>query len=358
MLTQEQLIDLHGEVQKSPVLSLYLDAQESDPAGKREWRRRLDQMIESLDAELDPDQRISMRQALQRIEPELSVYTGQLPGRGWVAFATPDQLLHAGSCPAPTPDLVRWEKGLHIAPYVRALKQSRPVLVVLGDQRRARIMRYRAGRLEEGDTLHASYTAHRGAFGSSKRASNSSGIRGESRTDTAQRLKATSTERILREVVQELAEHQNEDTLIMLAGNGEMTAAILRNLPENLRNRTRVIGELHVDASEGEIREAVEASASALSAHLQRELVDHVIDATRSDGRGCLGPERVERALQAGAVDVLVISRSYSGSHPDLANRLVKAALDQGGRVEEVGAGAAELLDTSGGVGARLRFSV
>lgn len=358
MLTQDQVVRLHHDIGDRRVLSVYIDAQDDDPAQKREWRVRLRHMVATLADNQDPEERASSEEALGRIESELSSVRGQLPRPGWVGFATPDRLLYAGPAPAPVPDLLRWDCGIHLAPYVRALKQSRVVRIVLMDQLQARIFRYRLGSLEMEATLHGEHTAQRGDFGSSKRASTSSGTRGEARTDAAQRSKEASTERLIRDVIRRLVADQEDDALVVLGGNFEITAAVLRNLPDGQRVRAIEASELRVDATDVEIRSAAEAAASVLSARLHSDLVENVIDAARSDGRGCLGREHVERALQVGAVDMLVVSRPFSRHDPDAANLLIRSALDQGGSVEEVGGAAGDQLDGVGGVGARLRFPV
>ena len=78
-----------------------------------------------------------------------------LPHRGWVAFATADRLWYAQGLPAAMPDLVRWEPGIRVAPYVRALKQERPVMVALVDSRKARLFEHVDGEMRELDGLRA-----------------------------------------------------------------------------------------------------------------------------------------------------------------------------------------------------------
>jgi len=357
VLTQSQFTQLHQSVGPRRVLSLYIEARDN-PAEKHEWRVRLRHMKEALRDDQGPDQRASIDQAFALLDDELDALPGQLPRPGWVGFATAGDLLYAGPAPAPVPDLLRWDDGIHVGPYVRALKQSRVVRAVLADHAHTRIFRYRVGQLEEEGVLEAGHTSHRGDFGASKRASTSSGMRGQARTDSAQRVKEVSTERMTRETVERLAAHRDDDGLLIVGGNLEVAADIMRSLPDRQRERAIQITDLRVDASDQEIREAIERAASTLSARLQDELVNSVLDTARSDGRACMGPERVDRALAAGAVDLLIISRAFSRTQPDIANSLYRKALDQAGGVEEIGGAAGETLDGEGGVAARLRFAV
>src|SRR5690606_15327539 len=144
---------------------------------------RLNGMLKALDEGLKDaaeEERKAARAAAVRIRQALEGYDGLLPERGWVGFATVDRLVYAAPSPAPMPDLVRWEGGAHVAPYVRALKQSRPVTAVVADRRHARLLRYLHGELREEAVLWSDAALADGpATGGSKRASTHSGARGE-----------------------------------------------------------------------------------------------------------------------------------------------------------------------------------
>src|SRR5690606_13597545 len=143
------------------------------------------------------EERAAARAAAALIDQELERYDGMLPERGWVGFATEDRLWYAAPSPAPMPDLVRWEDGAHVTPYVRAMKQSRPVTALVADRRHARIFRYLHGELREEETLWSDAALDSASAGSAKRASTHSGSRGEPRSDAARRVEEVSTERML-----------------------------------------------------------------------------------------------------------------------------------------------------------------
>ena len=361
MLSHDEVVRLNQELAGTKVLSVYLDAVERNPAARRAWRVRLDRMLKTLGEGLKDapgEERAAAGAAAALLLRELERYDGLLPGRGWVGFATPDRLRHAAPSPVPMPDLVRWEDGAHVVPYLRAMKQSRPVTAVLADRRHARIFRYLFGELHEEAEFRSDAEAAVGSFaGSSKRASTHSGMRGESRGDAAKRSEQASAQRMLREVRDALAEPASEGHLLVVAGAPETTAALLRVLPERAVERTIEVAGVTADATPAELKEAVESAASALSTRLQRTLVEQVIDVTRSAGRACLGRDHTERALQAGAVETLILSRAFALAEPDVAERLVDHAFEQGAAVEEISEMAAKELDREGGIGARLRFA-
>ena len=182
MLSHDEVVRLQQDIGKRKVLSVYLNAEETDPAERRAWRVRLNGRVKELEEELaarPAEEQDAARSALALLGRELASFSGLLPERGWVGFATADRVWYAGSSPAPMPDLVRWEGGAHVAPYVRALKQSRPVTAVVADRRHARIFRYLQGELREEAVLRSDAArAESASAGSSKRASTHSGMRG------------------------------------------------------------------------------------------------------------------------------------------------------------------------------------
>lgn len=361
MPNQDEVLRLNQELAGTKVLSVYVSAEETDPAARRAWRVRLNGMLKALEEELkdaDEAERTSARAAMALVREEVEGHSGQLPGRGWVVFATPDRLWYAGSLPVPMPDLARWEDGAHVAPYLRAMKQARPVTAVVADRRRARIYRYAHGELrEEAEFWSEAAVSDGPTGGSSKRASTHSGLRGESRGDAAKRVEQASAQRLIREVLDALSAPGRDGNLLVLAGNSETTAALLAGLSERARERTLELAGTQADATPAELKAAVEEAASALSLRLQHALVEQVIDTTRSAGRACLGREHTERALSAGAVETLILSRTFARAEPGIAERLVDDALAQGATVEEISEAAAGELDREGGIGARLRFA-
>lgn len=362
MLSYDEVVRLNQELGDVEVLSVYLHADVADPAERHVWRIRLDGMMKELEASLadaPAEERKAVHAAAEFLATELNEHDGVLPGRGWAGFASTERLLHAGGLPAPVRDLVRWEKGVHVAPYLRALKQSRPVTTVISDHRRARIYSYLHAELNETRQFDADLPVSDGsAAGSSSRAGARSGARGESRSDAARRSEHAATQRMLREVESVVSAAATDGHLVVLGGNSDTTSAILRGLPDRVRERTIELSGVTVDAPNAELRAAIESAASTLSLQLQQTLVEQVIDTTRSAGRASLGRERTERALEAGAVDTLLLTRSFVNAEPDLAEHLVDLTFDQGATVVEIGGDAATELDREGGIGARLRYSV
>lgn len=362
MLSRDELVALFQELEEKDVLSVYVDAREEDPALRDAWRVRLDREISSLRRRMDeeaPGAVAAFSAAWGHVEARLRADGGVTPPRrGWVAFATADGLRYGGPVPASMPDLVRWQKGVHAAPYIRALKQERPVTVVLLDGRRARVFEQAGGSLVEHDGVLAdTFLGDLTDTGMRKGSARASGVRGETSTDQAQRLLDVAAERMRKTLVERVVERAGSDGLVVLGGPAESVKKLSALLPRALEGRVTLRSSLHLDMTAAEILAEVRDAAGDLSEGGHEALARQVLDAARASGRGALGPDATLKALREHRVDVLLLSRSFLHAHPGVADRAVGLAFSQGADVEEVSGEAGELLDREAqGLAARLRY--
>lgn len=360
MLTRDELVELYRELEDETVLSVYLDADQHDPAQRTLWRRRLDGLLSECRRDVGNDGQRTFEEARTRLDEKLRDYDAFLPGKGWVGFATSEQLWYAEEVPVPMPDLVRWEPGIRVAPYVRGLKQERSVVVVLADSQRARVFEYRDGAMDEFSDLRAdTFLGDLSDVGQRKRSAHRTGLRGETATDQAQRILEVSTDRMIKELLQVLAERAGDHGFLVLGGTPETVKRMAEAVPRSLAARTLEKPSFHVEMSPPQIREAVEAAASELTERLQSTLLEEVVDQARAGGRACLGREETEQALREMRVDTLLLSRHFIADHPDLADHCVGTAFAQGAGVEELGEAVGARLDEEGeGIAGRLRFTI
>src|SRR5690606_6846931 len=158
MLTHDRLVELYRQHADDSVLSIYIDGDQHDPAERNSWRARLDRGIEEARKRLNgigEDERHAFEQAVGLVRDRLTDFEAFLPDKAFVAFATPGGLVHGETVSVRMPDLASWGRGIAVAPYVRGLKQERPVVVALVDSQRARVFRYQDGSLREVSDLRA-----------------------------------------------------------------------------------------------------------------------------------------------------------------------------------------------------------
>ncbi|MEQ9401933.1 MAG: hypothetical protein RJQ04_22385 [Longimicrobiales bacterium] len=361
MLAQQELMELYRSLEDQPTLSVYVDGDQHDPAARSAWRTRLEGEVNRVRDALNGGDEAAFEAAWGRVWKEFRDYEeGFLPGAGMAAFATADRLVHVARFPVAPPTLVRWEQGLRAAPYVRVLKQERPVVVSLTDRERARLFRYKDADLHELPSLVADTAmGDLGEASVTKRGGRSSGRRGETATDQAQRILEVSADRLLAHVAQRLEEEAGAEGFLVLGGTQETIAKVHGNLSRHMAERAVHRASLHLEMPLPEVRSAVRAAASELTETLQEKLVDQVFDQARSGGKGALGRDATIEALRERRVDTLLLSRDFVSEDPDLADRCVGTAFAQGAGVEEVGgAQGSRLTQEAEGVAARLRFRI
>ncbi len=362
MLNHDELVDLYRRYRERKVLSVYLDGRATDFAERNVWRRNLEHALDEAARGIGEDEAelAAFRKARAAVETALREYPNFLPDRGWVGFAGAEGMLHAGPVRVPMPDLVRWENGIRVAPYVRALKQERLVLNVLVDSRRARIFEYRAGELTEPENLNTdTFLGDLTDINQSKRPTAHSGVRGKTATDAAQKTLGVVSDRMLKKLAERVGERIGNDGHLVLGGPPEAVAAARDHLPAPILARTIEWPSLRVEMKEAEVRDALEAAASRLNQARQEEELSAVIDLARSGGKGALGADPVLTALQQSRVDTLFLSRGFIRANPEYADHLVGAAFEQHAEVEELSFEGAERLDMEGeGVAARLRYTL
>lgn len=359
MLERSQLVDLYRSNRDKPVLSVYLDADQHDFAERSRWKVALKNGIsDQRQRASDPEELDEALAHLQAILEE-SGGRGFLSGRGWVGFATSDERLYAASIPVPMPDLVRWEKGIRVAPYARALKQSRPVVAALVDSRHARVLRYRLGALKERATLEAdTYLGDLTDINVQKRAHAHTGVRGKTGHDAAQNFLDVERDRLVSRVADEVKREVDRHGLLVLGGAPRAVDA-LRHAIDVPEERTSRVSSLSFDLSDAEILHAVEVASSELSAADHRRLLDRLFDQAGANGSACLGEEDTERALLERRVQTLVVSDGMRERQPDRVDHLHGAAFEQDAEIVEVAhASGSELEQRGGGVGALLRYRI
>jgi len=360
MLTEPQLIALYRDHLDQPVLSVYLNASQTDPALRSAWHTRFQTAVSDVlqKAQADEDVVAAFDAALARISDALGQPDDFLAGKGWVGFATADELLYAESLPVPMPDLIRWEPGIRVAPYLRALKQARPVALTIIDSRRAWVLRYQQGDLVEVRDIRADED-----FGDlhdstgSKRAERSTGVRGTTGKDRAQALRELETARIADEAAKHVADIAGSEGTVILGGVESAIAHLHKALPSQLEERTAIRTTLSFDMPTPSILEVVEAAASELSRTRQVNLLDHVFDLALSRGAACLGRPETERAIVERRVRMLAVSDTLRSAEPDAADQVVGRAFECGASAVEVPSSAYPRLDEeAGGVAALLHY--
>jgi hypothetical protein len=361
MLTRDKLAEFYQELQEEKVLTVYVDGVGKDPAQRKVWRRRLAHELEREEHRLykeNPGEVDAFKSAEERLLKELDGVEAFLPKKGWVGFVTSESIRHSEDLPVQVPTLARWASGPRVAPYIRGLKQLRPMVVALVDSRRSRIFLYQEGVVKEVEDLRAdTFLGDLMDPAAPRRAGHESGSRGGTATDAAQKYLEDGMNRMLKRVKEVCTDLIQPDGFLLLGGDHEAVAHLRPMLSRHLDRRTLENPSLFVEMSLPEVKSAAAEGASTLSKYRQSGLLEQITEQAHSGGNGSLGAEETVKALREGRVDILALSRGFVEANAELADLCVTDAFHQGADVRVFsGDPAAQLDAVGGGVGARLRY--
>ena len=360
MLTYAQLTALDRSLRDERVLSVYLHGAADDPAARLVWRRELDKSLRDLRRWLTGaphDEREQFEQCVTHLERRLAPYAKGLASPGWVGFITSEMVHDSEELPVPMTTMAIWSTGLCAAPYIRALKVTRPVIVAVADATAVRLYRYCAGILESLGAFHAHATIDAPAhMGDAPRAGFHVGVHGETAHDAAQRAHAAATERMLKQAENAIIKRAGRTGWVVVGGTANVSARVTQALTAALPDRVLHVHALDVHSSHGAIATAAQSGASALrNAHDLRRVME-IIDADGERGLSTVGPDATGGALERSCVRELYLTQRFVVDHTAEAEEAVRRAFDQRAVIEHVSGEAAVKLDEHGGVGARLRY--
>jgi Predicted RNA-binding proteins len=364
VLTPTQLNELVRELGNTRVLTVYHGARVTDPAMRHSWRAALGAALQPVrNGITDEDERAEFDRAAAYLDDPWPPIEGVWGMKGWAAFLTPDGARYAGSLPVQPPTLAAWRYAPVITPYLRAFKQHRPVIIALVDSRSARIYRYALGELQELPDMALSVpeAAEPGApeRPQPKGGPSHPGPRGSLDTESLQRRKEKNFNRLATSLTSRLVDLAGDDGWILIGGTREWARHAGDAIPSTHAGRAMVSSTLDHNAHEKEIAEAAKHAASELRSAQGHDLVERILERSCDGGRGASGVPTVQRALQAGAVDLLVVSPHFLNRADIDVEELVRAALARGADIEVLsGSAATELDERSEGVAARLRFPI
>lgn len=361
MLSYPELTTMTRSLRGERALSVYVDSEVRDPAERRAWKLELEHALRQLRSRLansTHEQREMLERSVGILEERLDEPDGPDGAIGWVAFVTPERVLHAERLAVPTPTIVAWDDGIHVAPYIRALRDARPVVVLVGDARKASIYRYADAQLQRLETLRARTNAEPPVhMGDSPRVGFHPGVRGSTGREEAQRARTRGTEQMLDEAADRVARAAGRDAWIVIGGIPRVVQRAAERITRSAPGRVLELEALDVHSSESRIEEAARKGAAALRDALELRRVKEAIEQAKPKGAAVIGPTAARSALEERRVREIFFTSRWLEDHPEDAERVVSAALAQRASVSEVSGEAARLLDEHGGVAALLRFA-
>ena len=363
MLTHAELQALQRELAEISVLSVYLDTGFTDPAMREAWMPTLQAVLRDARSQLsDESDRAEFDRAAAFLREPHPSPGGSWGAPGWVAFVTADGVRYANDVQVAPGTLAAWRRGPVIAPYLRALKQLRPVIVALVESGTARLFRYATGTLESlGELTASGQDAPRPGRPTAPSVSGASAPapRGATGSDAASRRQDAAFDRLVATLRQRLTQLGSGESWVLIGGTPEWARLAGDAVLHQLAGRILISATLDHDATDSEIIAAAKRAATELRAAQGVTLVDQLIEHAGAHARATVGVPATQRALRAHAVDLLLVTPKFISAHEREAEDFVRASMAAGGDVEVPSGGAAEHLDrAAGGIAARLRFTI
>lgn len=360
MLTYQNLVELETALRGSTVLSVYVNGEEPDPAKRRRWRVDLRNSLNDIQSWLEGSshaEREAFLACRRQLLEQLDAMRGIIRGPGWVAFYTTAGATHTGPVPAPVPTMAVWSTGPCLTPYVRALKEGRPVFIMVADSRKVRIFRYAARAITAVETIHAKpRVEHPTHMGAPPRPGFHTGTRGTAGADEAQRELHEGTMHMLHQAVTKVAQLATDSAFIVVGGIPTVARALLRLLPMDVA-RAMHAERLDVHATKAAVAEVARQSASLMRNAEDLQLIDEALSGAAGNGRGVTGSLDTQRALAEGRARDVYFTQAFLENHTADAEAMVRLALGTQAQLEQVSGAAAARLDGVGGIAARLRYA-
>jgi peptide chain release factor subunit 1 len=348
-----------------PVVSLYLNMQ-PDQHGRDHFepflRKELHERVKTYGA--DGPERASLEQDVKKIESYLADVDPSANGLALFACAGAD-LFQAVQLAAPIDEHKLYISDQpHLYPLAHLLDAYPRFAVLLANTNAARIFVVAANAVQRTQEVEGTKTKRHKMGGWSQ-------ARYQRHIDNYHVSHA-------KEVVDTLARivHGEGIGSIIIAGDDVIVPLLKEQLPKDLAERIVDVVNLDIRTPEHEVLETSVALMRHRDAESDRERVDALVGAYRSNGLAVLGVKETRRALEMGQVDELVITAEPSliaakkGKAPSdkaasegemsaeerVADELVVKARQTSASVRFIED--ASLLSGFGGVGAFLRFKV
>lgn len=352
------------------VLSAYLPTPPVQVAGQK-YLVRFREECKAIRQTLSEGERPE-RQAFETAYARIEAYLEDMPvprHPGLAVFAAAERgYLYAVPLPERPATLVGWGSELLLTPLEEVLDDYERVAVVLTDRCQARLFTIYLGEIEEQREITSADPGK----------SNIAGIAGN-----YARHYQEYVQRHLRRTAHatvELLRSQPFDRLI-LGGPDDVLALFKEVLPRPLRARFAGGLSLGLDATTAEVLDAARQVAEEIERRTEVALIDELI-AAATDPRAALGVGPTLNALSDERVHHLFLASDFAAAGgecptcqrllvasdrcpvcdvppellPDLRERVVDRALEQGARIEIVSGEAAARLMDHGGLGAWTRY--
>ena len=341
--------DLRALLQRvgdAPVLTLYLPVDPSDAdnqrsEGSEKWRITMRNQLAEAAQSVDPAEAKRLENLIARAEAFLADYSPA--GRTLVLVVEED-----GLASVELPVVLEQQAAFGapmVAEFVRAMNDHRLYATVLVDQQSARLVEGYLGYV--GDVAALDMTSNWGERGGSR---GTHQFRADARADEFQ----GRYHRYLGAEIDRLIADTPEIERLVLGGNAAEAHGVARELGPQASSKLLGVVAMPVDSSNADIAERITPLAQRFEQDEDLDVVARLSDAVAA-GLAVTGGPAVTAALEQSLVRELLVSSHLTD--PALLEDAIRQAVVTGANVRFVHREAAELLDATDGIVARLYYA-
>ena len=361
---------------ESPVLSVYLDTDQSDPINvQRAFEVVFKNMLKNVEPPAEKSKQQELRDDADAALRFLEDYRDTR--RGLVMFCdTSEGLFWIRELAVRVPNILRWHEKPYVRPLFELIDEHERYGVVLTDRSKARLFTIFLGEIEEyKEEVGQADVKHVKSPGTDHALSQMQ-IQRKADLHARWHLKDVS------KIMSRLALKRGFDRLI-LGGTAETTNELFGLLPKSLRARVVSKIALPVEANTEQVLEETLKIETEIERQREVTLVDSLITAARKKEKAVVGLEDTLFALQEWRVWQLVFTDGFNATGgectnchallasadgpctycgkpvrtiDDLIQAAVERVMDLDGKIEQVQGPAAQRLKEVGSCGAVLHY--
>lgn len=363
MLSERDLKQLANVFADRRVLTVYLHPAVENPADRHRWEAEFEQAVRAVvdaTASAPHAEREALRAAVEHVRRALAQPDAPLHAAGIRAVADERQLLHCVPLETRVPSVASWQRGVLLAPLLGEVTAAQPTVLLMVDERTARIFRVTMPRqLEHLQTRTALEPTEVERHLGSGKGRFHAGTRGGTAADALDRLQRAARDRLFADALGPALDLMGAEGWLAIGGPPRAVAAARSLVPGTAEDRVIVLDGLDTHATPHEMVQAVSTALLARVGERDAAMVRGLLDVAAARGRAAAGLVATRAMLDRQDVADLILSDAFVARHPTETDDLLHHAFRQGAHVREVhGVAAATIDERAEGVLARLRYAM
>lgn len=251
----------------------------------------------------------------------------------------------------------------YVSPLLWAIDEYEEYLIVMVDNETAQFHKAYLGNLEtEAEmTIDLDYDwGEKTLMPPSHAGESGLGVRDASNRDAFDDMIAAHRDRFYGDIAEKVREFITDDNpmRLIISGDEQSAHALKDKLHESVLKDFVAILAIPMNTPEREIMKRIATTAYNYERNYEFELVEDVLSATLSGGAGALGRDSLDNAMIMRQVDQFVMPYSLLHEDKQYAHNITMWALTNNSTIEFVHGQAARKLESNGGIGARLYYSL